>query len=105
MDANGQRGFQRIECKAIEGDIYQKTRDEGMRVSIGEGGVLWWVSDEPEGVRESALVEHQRKPRPPIVSGAQFLEGKKSRTISLWAFLRRRGRLSGSDRQASKQCR
>jgi hypothetical protein len=28
---NGQKGFQRIEWKAIEGGIYQKTRDEGRK--------------------------------------------------------------------------
>ena len=64
--------FQRMKCKAIEGRIYQKTGDEGRKRY--DGGGVWWVSDEREGVSESALVEHQRKPRPTIVSGARFLE-------------------------------
>jgi hypothetical protein len=62
------------------------------------------MSDEREGVSESALVELQRKPRPPIVSGAQFSQEKR-RTLSLRAFLRcrgRRGRFGGNGRQANK---
>jgi hypothetical protein len=71
----GQNRFQRIECKAIEGAIYQKTRDEGRKgLDWGGGCVCWWVSDEREGMGESALVEDQRKPRLSIVSGVQFLK-------------------------------